>query len=534
MLEGNRRSVLDYDGLDDEYMANELPIPYLESPGLSSPFVPDIKGVDRSCLSNLWASQSPVLPALQYSNEAPSAGDPYCPKYKPETDSTVNPSTTLPALFAQNARTSDIGCSLRPSKELTFINKLWFIVNDPQTDHIIRWAKCGSWFGIRDSNIFSKTILPVHFKHRNMTSFVRQLNIYGFRKVVHTRSRIPSDSSPMDWTLKPSANGLEDGDPAAYVIVEGFAHPQFVRDGPHLIEQISRRPTALQTQIGTVRQPQPSDPMNHRAPSNAQYTANTYTPVNDSVPEPCDHRLGGCCSSRMERVESVSRHAQFIDDLYRKCDILQRQQDTHWQDMEKLRLTVIAVAKTLTEVNEKFSRQQQVIQRLISFLANLMPTSRFPEGPTASSNPCELAECCWPSGPYARQQPLMIESGHRNQDGSLPIVSGRSQEQSSSAVVPSGPSTSSLAIPSLNLVPLEPLNEQGQRKRVGQSVADGSSKKSCRDAIPSFHQNANTSRPHKSASRGQDALKVQATVDPATHKESYIPIGDLDDIFTID
>jgi heat shock transcription factor len=57
-------------------------------------------------------------------------------------------------------------------------------VNDPKTDHLIRWAPSGNSFMVLDEDEFSKTLIPDLFKHNNYASFVRQLNMYGFHKVV--------------------------------------------------------------------------------------------------------------------------------------------------------------------------------------------------------------------------------------------------------------------------------------------------------------------------------------------------------------
>lgn len=59
------------------------------------------------------------------------------------------------------------------------------MVNDPSTDNFIHWSNSGDAFIVEDSEEFAKEVLPRFFKHSNFSSFVRQLNMYGFNKVPH-------------------------------------------------------------------------------------------------------------------------------------------------------------------------------------------------------------------------------------------------------------------------------------------------------------------------------------------------------------
>lgn len=45
------------------------------------------------------------------------------------------------------------------------------------------WDPSGTTFLVKDTNEFSRSILPKHFKHNNFASFVRQLNKYDFHKI---------------------------------------------------------------------------------------------------------------------------------------------------------------------------------------------------------------------------------------------------------------------------------------------------------------------------------------------------------------
>ncbi|KAG6626291.1 hypothetical protein CIPAW_15G037500 [Carya illinoinensis] len=57
------------------------------------------------------------------------------------------------------------------------------MVEDPSTDSIVSWSTARNSFVVWDSSKFSTTLLPRYFKHSNFSSFIRQLNTYGFRKV---------------------------------------------------------------------------------------------------------------------------------------------------------------------------------------------------------------------------------------------------------------------------------------------------------------------------------------------------------------
>lgn len=69
-----------------------------------------------------------------------------------------------------------------------FLTKTYQLVDDPSTDHIVSWGEDGcSTFVVWRPPEFARDILPNYFKHNNFSSFVRQLNTYGFRKIVPER-----------------------------------------------------------------------------------------------------------------------------------------------------------------------------------------------------------------------------------------------------------------------------------------------------------------------------------------------------------
>ncbi|XP_041105086.1 heat shock factor protein 1 isoform X4 [Polyodon spathula] len=103
-----------------------------------------------------------------------------------------------------------------------FLTKLWTLVEDPDTDPLICWSPSGNSFHVFDQGHFAKEVLPKYFKHNNMASFVRQLNMYGFRKVVHIEQ---------GGLVKPEKDDTE------------FQHAYFIRGQEHLLENIKRKVT---------------------------------------------------------------------------------------------------------------------------------------------------------------------------------------------------------------------------------------------------------------------------------------------------
>ncbi|KAG8477059.1 hypothetical protein CXB51_030738 [Gossypium anomalum] len=68
-----------------------------------------------------------------------------------------------------------------------FLTKTYKLVDDPITDDVISWNENGTSFVVWNIADFAKDLLPNYFKHDNFSSFVRQLNTYGFRKVVQDK-----------------------------------------------------------------------------------------------------------------------------------------------------------------------------------------------------------------------------------------------------------------------------------------------------------------------------------------------------------
>ncbi|XP_041951950.1 heat shock factor protein 2 isoform X1 [Alosa sapidissima] len=113
-----------------------------------------------------------------------------------------------------------------------FLTKLWTLVEDSDTNEFICWSQEGNSFLVLDEQRFAKEILPKFFKHNNMASFVRQLNMYGFRKVMHIDTGI----------VKQERDGPVE-----------FQHPYFKHGQDDLLENIKRKVSTSRPEENKLR-----------------------------------------------------------------------------------------------------------------------------------------------------------------------------------------------------------------------------------------------------------------------------------------
>ena len=68
-------------------------------------------------------------------------------------------------------------------QENAFLSKLWSILEDPENRHIVSWDDAGANFHVYLSKALETSILPKYFRHGKFSSFQRQLNYFGFKKI---------------------------------------------------------------------------------------------------------------------------------------------------------------------------------------------------------------------------------------------------------------------------------------------------------------------------------------------------------------
>ncbi|KAG6434771.1 hypothetical protein SASPL_106413 [Salvia splendens] len=97
------------------------------------------------------------------------------------------------AAMVENYESIMLSLDSQKSVPAPFLSKTYQLVDDPATDHIVSWGEDDTTFVVWRPPEFARDLLPNYFKHNNFSSFVRQLNTYGFRKIVPDRWEFAND-----------------------------------------------------------------------------------------------------------------------------------------------------------------------------------------------------------------------------------------------------------------------------------------------------------------------------------------------------
>jgi hypothetical protein len=124
------------------------------------------------------------------------------------SDDECSTTTAAAAVSQGNSTNSDLNGGDDQPKP--FPQTLMELLSSEDPD-IVTWLPSGKAFIVRSPKKFVETVLPRFFKQTKITSFQRQLNMYGFRRI---------------------ADGSEMG---------AYRHELFLRDKPHLCNTIQRK-----------------------------------------------------------------------------------------------------------------------------------------------------------------------------------------------------------------------------------------------------------------------------------------------------
>lgn len=115
-------------------------------------------------------------------------------------------------------------------QENAFLHKLWTMLDPSREDNsnILCWDREGDKFHVLDIQAMETHILPRYFRHSKFSSFQRQLNYFGFKKV--GKGKV---GSPFYILLFSHV----------YILKEGsvYVHPLFNRSKPEDCSKIKRK-----------------------------------------------------------------------------------------------------------------------------------------------------------------------------------------------------------------------------------------------------------------------------------------------------
>ncbi|KAG1542672.1 hypothetical protein G6F46_011037 [Rhizopus delemar] len=210
--------------------------------------------------------------------------------------------------------------------QAAFVNKLYKMLEDPQTSDLISWSSHGDLFSVSNPTLFSKCVLPQYFKHNNWQSFVRQLNMYGFHKV---NDLIHSNLTNENQTWE-------------------FKHPNFRRGAVGDLQHIKRK--SAKTQLQQLQQ-QRQQELQELSKNKDDFLTRSSSPPHLQPTPPEHHELD----------DQVSRIESHLVGVSKSCELL-------YNEIVHLRMIV--------------SKQQVVIQDLV----DVVSTSKLNSNCTCSTN----------------------------------------------------------------------------------------------------------------------------------------------------
>ena len=341
-----------------------------------------LANMDTSPISSHDDSMHASSPALQ--NMGPPGGGQRGTSPEGDQGTAMNGNKDSSQSASQAASAGAVGASQGPKVVQTaFIHKLYSMLEDRTIQHLISWSNTNESFVMSPSGEFSK-VLAQYFKHTNISSFVRQLNMYGFHKV----SDVFHTGNPESalWEFKHGNGSFKKGDLMG------------LRD----IKRRASRHTLIHRDSFSNPKPGVSQP---------------GTPA-EIIPPDSDQRMAGLeqafyeIHARLQRVEDVnamlnSRY-QTQTDMLGRCHV-------HIQHLAGLVQTLSSVESS---VYAEASQMQKDVARQIEQIRGLdTPTDPVPNNgrPPFFPGSSALEPPLSPRGynyPDSRRSSVQIESQH--------------------------------------------------------------------------------------------------------------------------
>eukprot|EP00934_Nitzschia_sp_Nitz4_P000956 Nitzschia sp. Nitz4//scaffold140_size61219//18532//19308//NITZ4_006436-RA/size61219-processed-gene-0.17-mRNA-1//-1//CDS//3329536215//956//frame0 len=152
------------------------------------------------------------------------------------------------------------------------------------SDDIAGWSHGGESFTIYDTELFASEVLPKYFNHSRFSSFIRQLNFYGFSK---QRS---------------------DPDLQTHTTAVRFSHPSFRRGHPDLLSKIQRttagKPQLEQQDLNTEEVTSLQDQVS--------YLQNKLSKLEESVDQRVDEATRSIEKVWSSRIQSLEHSYETI------------------------------------------------------------------------------------------------------------------------------------------------------------------------------------------------------------------------------